>query len=232
MDPVGSFRWRDVMQLSDVFRGITRVTLGNGSSSLLWKDVWFDDRDTPLMEIYHGAFSFYINEDEPVAKIITATDPSLIFHLPLSTQAREEVRGIQQGTMHVLLDEGCTDAWECNLGGAFSSKLYYDNCLRDTAADDAFRWLWKAKSPIKFKMFGWLSFLDRLNTRNMLRRTHFVMEGNTYTCMLCQNPPKETVEHLFFTCPFSQQCWDKVGMLWPSTGNRLALLHAGREHWR
>lgn len=154
IDPVGSFRWRDVMQLSDVFRGITRVTLGNGSSSLFWKDVWFDDRDTSLMEICPRAFSFCLNEDEPVAKILTATDPSLIFHLPLSTQAREEVREIQQGTMHVILDEGCTDAWECNLGGVFSSKRYYDHCFRDTAADDAFRWLWKAKSPIKFKIFG------------------------------------------------------------------------------
>ena len=134
--------------------------------------------------------------------------------------------------MHVILDEGCTDAWECNLGGDFSSKRYYDHCFRDTAADDAFRWLWKAKSPIKFKMFGWLLFVDRLNTRNMLRRRHFVVAGNTYTCMLCQNPPEEMVEHLFFTCPFSQQCWAKVGMLWPSNGNRLALLHAGREHWR
>ena len=35
MDLVGSFWWRDIMQLSDVFRGTTRVTLGNGSSSLL-----------------------------------------------------------------------------------------------------------------------------------------------------------------------------------------------------
>ena len=176
------------MQLGAVFHGITKVTLGNGSSSLFWKDVWFDDGDTSLMEIYPRAFSFCLNEDELVAKNFTATDPSLIFHLPLSTQAHEEVREIQQGTMHVLLDEGCTDAWECNLGGAFSSKRYYDHCFRDIAADDAFRWLWKAKSPIKFKMFGWLLFVDRLNTRNMLRRRHFVVAGNTYTCMLCQNP--------------------------------------------
>ncbi|XP_073355017.1 uncharacterized protein [Aegilops tauschii subsp. strangulata] len=209
MDPVGSFWWRDVMQISDIFRGITKVTLGNRSSSLFWKDVWFDDRDTSLMEICPRAFSFCLNENEPVAKILTAMNPSLIFHLSLPTQAREEVREIQEGTMHVILDEGCTDAWEYNLGGVFSSKRYYDHCFRDTAADDAFRWLWKAKSPIKFKMFGWLLFVDRLNTRNMLRRRHFVVVGNTYTCMLCQNPLEETVEHLFFTCPFSQQYWAK-----------------------
>ena len=106
------------------------------------------------MEIFPRAFSFCLNEDELVVNILTAMDPSMIFYLPLSTQAREEVREIQQGSMHVLLDGGCTDAWECNIGGAFPSKRYYDHCFRDTVADDAFRWLWKARSPIKFKMFG------------------------------------------------------------------------------
>ena len=106
------------------------------------------------MELYPRAFSFCKNEDETVASILTASDPSLIFHLPLSSQARQEVRDIQQGSMHVVLDRACNDSWVCNLGGSFSSKRYYDNCFRDMVADKAFGWLWKAKSPIKFKMFG------------------------------------------------------------------------------
>ena len=99
-------------------------------------------------------------------------------------------------------------------------------------ADEAFGWLWKAKSPIKFKMFGWLLLVDRLNTRNMLKRRHFVVVGGNYACMFCQNPPEETVEHLFFNCPFSQRCWDVVGMTWPIDDNRLALLGGGRDNWR
>ena len=220
------------MQISDVFRGVTKVALDNGSSSLFWKDAWFDDHDSPLMEIFPGAFSFCLNEDKPVVNILTAEDPSLIFHLPLSTQAREQVREIQQGSMHVLLDRECNDTWECNLGGTFSSKRYYDHCFRDMVADKAFGWLWNAKSPIKFKMFGWLLMVDRLNTRNMLKHRHFNVAGNVYTCMLCPSPPEETVEHLFFNCPFSQHCWDKVGILWPNSGDRLTLIHAGKEGWR
>ena len=82
-------------------------------------------------------------------------------------------------------------------------------------ADEAFGWLWKAKSPIKFKMFGWLLLVDRLDTRNMLRRRHFAVAGDNYACMFCQNPPEETIKHLFFKGPFSQRCWSKVGMSWP-----------------
>ena len=114
------------------------------------------------MEIFPSAFSFCLNKDEPAVNVLTVAEPSLIFYLPLSTQAREEVREIQQGSMHVLLDRECNDTWECNLGGAFSSKRYYDHCFREMVADDAFGWLWKAKSPIKLKMFGCLLLVDRL----------------------------------------------------------------------
>ncbi|XP_073353855.1 uncharacterized protein [Aegilops tauschii subsp. strangulata] len=46
VDPVGSFWWRDVLHYSNVFRGITSVTLGDGSSSLFWKDDWGGSQDT------------------------------------------------------------------------------------------------------------------------------------------------------------------------------------------
>ena len=38
-DPCGSFWWRDVSKLMPVYRGITNVTVRNGSSALFWKDV-------------------------------------------------------------------------------------------------------------------------------------------------------------------------------------------------
>ena len=110
--------------------------------------------------------------------------------------------------------------------------LEHYHCYEQVVADEAFGWLWKAKSPIKFKMFGWLLLVDRLNPRNMLTRRHFAVVWGNYTCMFCQNPPEETVEHLFYSCTFSRRCWDKVGMLWPSSGNRLTLIHAGKEGWR
>ena len=80
-------------------------------------------------------------------------------------------------------------------------------------------------------MFGLILLVDRLNTRNMLRRRHYNVANNVYTCMLCQNPPEETVEHLFLACPFSQRCWAKVGMLWPAMGDRISLIHGGKESW-
>lgn len=38
-DACGSFWWRDVFQLSPIYRGITRVDVGDGSTILFWKDL-------------------------------------------------------------------------------------------------------------------------------------------------------------------------------------------------
>ena len=126
------------------------------------------------MEMYPRAFSYCLNEDDSVANVLTANDPASIFSLPLSIQAREEVRQIQLASGHVGVDVGSRDTWDCTLG-RYSSKKFYQHCFKEIVADEAFGWLWKAKSPIKFKMFGWLLLVDRLNTRNMVKRRHFAV---------------------------------------------------------
>ena len=62
-DMCGSFWWRDVMMHSDIFRGITSVEVGNGSSPLFWKDLWLGGVDHPLMLSFPRAFSFSTMEE-------------------------------------------------------------------------------------------------------------------------------------------------------------------------
>ncbi|GJN31828.1 hypothetical protein PR202_gb20275 [Eleusine coracana subsp. coracana] len=56
--------------------------------------------------------------------------------------------------------------------------------------------------------------MDRLNTRNMLRRRNYKLEESNYNCVLCQQHVEETAFHLFFACPFSQQCWTNISIAW------------------
>ena len=55
------------------------------------------------------------------------------------------------------------------------------------------------------QIFFWLALIDRLNTRNMIRRRG--MHLDNYQCVLCQNSTEETVMHLLFYCPFAKDCW-------------------------
>ena len=53
--------------------------------------------------------------------------------------------------------------------------------------------------------------MDRLNTRNIIKRKKHKLEGNNYNCVLCNCNLEETAFHLFFGCPFSQACWHPMG---------------------
>jgi hypothetical protein len=56
--------------------------------------------------------------------------------------------------------------------------------------------------------------MDRLNTRNLLKRKNLKIEGEDYSCVLCASNREVTALHLFFTCPFAIICWQLIGIQW------------------
>lgn len=118
-------------------------------------------------------------------------------------------------------------------GGAtvFNTKDYYEFYFKDIAAHDAFKWLWKSKSVPKHKVFRWLLLIDRLNTRNMLKRRHYNI-GSNLDYLLCGAHIEEMVEHLFFQCNFSRECWHTIGIHWAAHGNSLTLLENAKSNWQ
>jgi hypothetical protein len=55
--------------------------------------------------------------------------------------------------------------------------------------------------------------MDRLIVRNILKRKRYKLERNDYTCVLCSRGTEEITFHLFFNCPFSQECWRSLNIL-------------------
>jgi len=70
----------------------------------------------------------------------------------------------------------------------------------------------------KIKNFGWLLLVDRLNTRDMLRRRHMHLEEG-YLCVLCPGHYDETAMHLFFDCKSSISRWTAIGIHWQQQDN-------------
>jgi hypothetical protein len=147
-------------------------------------------------------------------------------------QAHDELRQIQQEVSHITLCDS-SDKWICAWGAqTFKTSAYYTFVFRDVQAHDGFKWLWKAKSIPKIKVFGWFLLSDRLNTCNMLSRRHYNI-GDNLDCLLCNQRVEETVEHLFFGCTFSRSCWHLLGIHWPTQGNRLDMIsHLKMRHGR
>ena len=69
------------------------------------------------------------------------------------------------------------------------------------------------------EFFIWLILVDRLNTKTMLSRRHrYVHDDDLY--VMCDIGEEETIDHLFFTCPFATQCWSSIHFNW---NNQLSL---------
>ena len=94
----------------------------------------------------------------------------------------------------------------------FSSCKAYNILIGHTKASPLFTWLWASSNLGKHKFFFWLLIRDRLNTRNLLRRKN--MHLDDYNCVMCNSGTEETCFHLFFECPFSQECWDRIPINW------------------
>ena len=52
----------------------------------------------------------------------------------------------------------------------------------------------------------------------MLTRRHITFQGDN-TCVLCTTGADETIDHLFFSCPFAGLCWTKISFNWDLTLN-------------
>ena len=125
------------------------------------------------------------------------------FHLPLSPEAFDEVRGIQT-IARLQPSTTSNDIWHYIWGKPdFKAADYYKFCFREMRAHPLFRLLWNSKCTMKIKDFGWLLLHDRLNTRNMLKRRHYNI-GDDLNCLLCWQNIEEMVDHMIFTYPFSR----------------------------
>ena len=202
-EPLGTFWWRDILKLTPVYRGVSRVRMVTGSTALFWKDLWNDN----VLEITHPrAFSFATKEDVSVEDFLGSTTLDENFYLPLSPQALDEVHDLQEISMHLQPSTSPNDVWSYAWGKTeFKASDYYKFCFREADAHPTFSHLWKSHCIMRIKVFGWLLIHDRLNTRNMLKRRHFNI-GDDHTCLLCGLQVKETVDHMIFSCSFSQAC--------------------------
>jgi hypothetical protein len=95
-------------------------------------------------------------------------------------------------------------------------------------ADPIFRWIWKSYCQSKHRVFAWLLVQDRLSTRNILRRKGITLES--YNCEFCHVAHGETTQHLFWECPFAQQCWGILNLQTVQAGDTSQNFQAIKDH--
>ena len=202
----GSFWWKDILKLLQVFKSIASAHISSGTSVLFWHDSWL--HTGPLASSNPELFYFVRNKQITAQKAFEANDFTDLVHLPLSLTAFQQLQEVQQAIDGIATSDA-NDKWHyCWGSDRFASAKVYRRLTGHHPIHPAFRWLWKNCCQPKHKVFFWLLLKDRLSTMNILRRRN--MQLDSYTCALCNSLAEETVEHLFLNCPFAAHCWNMI----------------------
>ena len=164
------------------------------------------------MNTYPRLFSFAAHEDISVQQFLLLEHQTQHFHLPISLEATVELEEINSWLHETTIESWRHDEWVTSWGDTgFKAKNFYRICFKEENPPRFITNIWKSKCILKHKVFAWLMFMDRINTRDMLIRRHWNI-GDDHSCLLCPNNILEDRAHLIFHCPFSQIFWAVLGI--------------------
>jgi hypothetical protein len=226
--PCGSFWWRDAMGLNGIFRGAFTCEIKDGDSILLWKDPW---KDPPLCDRAARLYSFALQKDVSVSDFINRRSLEEQFVLPLSIEAHAELLALEEELNDAQPERQIADEWRPAWGAdQYRAKDFYLHCFRACSTPHHVIAIWKSKCMMKHKVFAWLMFVDRLNTRQMLRRRNYNI-GTDFSCLTCDTGATEARNHLFFMCSFGASCWAKIGITWNGNLQIEDMLLEAKTRW-
>lgn len=207
---MGSFWWKDIFRLKELYGSITSCILGDGSSILFWKDNWVGDS---LLQLMPNIAQFVRFPDMSIKEVHEASCLEDLLLIPISQAAASELDDLRDLISQFNLTQGPDQRVFCWGNDRYAANKLYKMAFASTPAPPIFRLAWKSKITPRIKFFAWLILLDRLNTRDMLTRRHFNVQPNAL-CALCNQGEVETIEHLFFDCPLARRCWNKLNVTW------------------
>jgi hypothetical protein len=147
--PVGSFWWRDVLKTLESFKGIVRVEIGDGKTTLLWHDNW--DGICKSAQ-YPELWSFASCKDITIQQARLAASHEM-FHTPLSAETFVQFQALN-GRLVNLPHNNQRDKWLCSASSSLlSSQKIYSHLMANQWTHPIFTWLWKTKCQPKHKVF-------------------------------------------------------------------------------
>jgi hypothetical protein len=99
---MGSFWWKDIFRLKDIYGDITSCASGDGTSILFWKDNW---TGKCLIESLSTLALFAKNQDLSVNEVSEASCLDDLFHIPISHEAALELNKLRESLQEFNFEE-------------------------------------------------------------------------------------------------------------------------------
>ena len=200
--------WTQINGLIADYRNATCVQLGNGVSTLLWKDKW--TINGPLCVQFPALFSHTTRPNVSVADCWQNGGWNIPLNHITSDRAENERVALMNFLASCTLDQEKVDkrGWRLNMGDEFSVKNMYSLMNWGGVEHITASTVWKCAAPKKGKMFAWLLIKGRIKVRSILRKQQIVEDDNCpFGCRAA-----ETVRHFVLECTRMKQILAALGI--------------------
>ena len=183
--------------------------LGNGKNIDFWHDVWCGPLS--LKDRFPNLYNICFDQECSV-HTICKQNWRLYFKRWLSEDLQNQLWDLHNMLFRFKTnDQSDGVIWKWEKSGLFSVKSVYKHLFSNCDGVNN-KQLWKAKLPLKIKIFMWLTLQNAILTKdNLLKRK---WKGNP-ACAFCQE--EETVKHLMFDCPVIKYVWSILAYIFGAT---------------
>jgi zinc-binding in reverse transcriptase len=196
--------WQAVTSVSHfLLLGAKRI-VGNGHSINFWLDNWYNDY---LLSIQFPLVYAKTKSVRPsLSEVWNGGQIKLNLSRGVSIAMRHEksqLLSILQNLRFTQSDDLAVWVWEPT--GLYTIKSLYTFLCFGGVKTYLSKSVWSLKIPLKHKLFLWMLLNNKILTKDNLCKRNWTGD---ITCVFCSAP--ESVDHLFFKCPFISTFWKHV----------------------
>ena len=204
--PWASFQLQSNTMVQELFSMAMATELGDGNSTLFWKDRWLlGHRIQELAPNLLALIPKRIANRRTVGEALTDFRWLQDIHGTLSWPVLHDFLQLVEATADVHLQQGIPDKhfWRLSGNGIYSAKSAYEATFIGSTLFDASDRIWKAWAPPKCSFFMWLVAHNRCWTADRLAKRNL---PHPSLCVLCDQE-EESIDHLLVNCVFTWQFW-------------------------
>ena len=196
-DRGGSQFWKSLHKIKQLFKLGAKHRVQNGHRTSFWQDRWHGEGPLSLR------FPLLYNVcEDPSISVAQAVQGECRFRRSLDAVGFNQWLELAEiiNSTH-LVDGHDVVSWSLEASGAYSVTSMYKKLMQGATVTH-FQEIWKARIPLKIRIFSWQLILDRLPSGAQLATRQGPSDGN---CALCGEV--EDATHIFFRCSPAVFMW-------------------------
>ena len=201
---VKSAFWADILKFRNCIQVSSVWQIGNGELVRFWLDTWCGD--TLLCVDFPNLYDIAYDKNILVADAFHNNRLNIQLARQLTeTYLTEWIALVNRLSLVRLTHTVDQISWRWTPNGIFTVNSLYKFLEFGGVPVNTYNSIWKARIPLKIKIFLWLVRQKRILTKDRLSKQGWT--GDT-KCVYCSH--MESVDHLFVNCTYARSIWNWI----------------------